>query len=83
MYLGDISYSLYLIHWPIYTYVKHFYENQYGIYFFAIFLSLSSAILLSETFEKWYLGLGEKGFYALITGFSILIVALVLGQSEW
>ncbi|CAI2351100.1 unnamed protein product [Caenorhabditis sp. 36 PRJEB53466] len=82
VYIGDISYSLYLAHWPLYVYVKHYYENQVAVYLFAIAVSITIAVILSETFEKWYLKLGKQGTTVMIGAFYLLIVSLVLNKNE-
>ncbi|CAB3409443.1 unnamed protein product [Caenorhabditis bovis] len=51
-YIGDFSYSLYLIHWPIYTYWKLIYQNDNSALFFCLLASVFLAILSYEFFEK-------------------------------
>ncbi|KAF1754120.1 hypothetical protein GCK72_020678 [Caenorhabditis remanei] len=60
IYCGDISYSLYLIHWPIYAYVKLTYPNNFWILTAALFVSIMTSIVVFETFEKWYLRQSNK-----------------------
>ncbi|CAI5450449.1 unnamed protein product [Caenorhabditis angaria] len=50
IYIGNISYSLYLVHWPIYCYSKFYELPKLPFLCFSIFL----AILVYETYEKWY-----------------------------
>ncbi|CAB3409445.1 unnamed protein product [Caenorhabditis bovis] len=54
-YIGDFSYSLYLIHWPIYTYWKLHYQNDNSALLFFLVLSIIVSIAVFELFEKWYL----------------------------
>ncbi|CAL2041216.1 unnamed protein product [Caenorhabditis brenneri] len=82
VYIGDISYSLYLVHWPIYVYVKHYYENQFLVYILAIAVSVLLAIAISESFEKWYLKLGKQETLFMILLFYISIVLIVLKKDE-
>ncbi|CAI5450613.1 unnamed protein product [Caenorhabditis angaria] len=50
IYIGNISYSLYLIHWPIYCYSKFYELPKLPFLILSIFL----AIIIHETYEKWY-----------------------------
>uniref|UniRef100_A0A8R1HKQ9 HTH_Tnp_Tc3_2 domain-containing protein n=1 Tax=Caenorhabditis japonica TaxID=281687 RepID=A0A8R1HKQ9_CAEJA len=68
-YIGDVSYSLYLIHWPIYAYWKLTAErDQLGL-IVALLASVVLAIITFETYEKWYLTLSS-------TNIGILVVML-------
>ncbi|CAE17771.1 Acyl_transf_3 domain-containing protein [Caenorhabditis elegans] len=78
VYTGDISYSLYLVHWPIYVYVKHYYENQLAAYLLAIVIAVILAIIISETFEKWYLTIGKQEIMFMILIFYVSIVLIVV-----
>ncbi|KAF1758473.1 hypothetical protein GCK72_014931 [Caenorhabditis remanei] len=82
VYIGDISYSLYLVHWPIYVYVKHYYENQFPVYIIGILVSIILAIIISETFEKWYLKLGKQETLFMILICYISIVLIVFKRNE-
>ncbi|KHJ96977.1 hypothetical protein OESDEN_03052 [Oesophagostomum dentatum] len=58
VFIGDMSYALYLFHWPIYVVVKyHFPDNPLGFSgpFFGVFVSLSTARLAYEYYETTYL----------------------------
>ncbi|CAO4372942.1 unnamed protein product [Caenorhabditis nigoni] len=55
IYIGDISYALYLIHWPIYAYVKLTYPANTWVLTSALIISIVLAILVHQTFERWYL----------------------------
>ncbi|EFO91741.1 hypothetical protein CRE_10764 [Caenorhabditis remanei] len=55
IYLGDISYSLYLIHWPVYAYVRLIYKSNFWILTGALLVSILLAVIVYEFFEKWYL----------------------------
>ncbi|CAO4373401.1 unnamed protein product [Caenorhabditis nigoni] len=71
IYIGDISYALYLIHWPIYAYVKLTYYRNFWILTAALLLSILVAAILYETYESWYL----KQSNTLI---GIIVVALFI-----
>ncbi|PIC33380.1 hypothetical protein B9Z55_013381 [Caenorhabditis nigoni] len=71
IYIGDISYALYLIHWPIYAYVKLTYYRNSWILTAALFLSILVAAVLYETYESWYLNQSN-------TLVGILVVALFI-----
>ncbi|PIC33376.1 hypothetical protein B9Z55_013379 [Caenorhabditis nigoni] len=55
IYIGDISYALYLIHWPIYAYVKLTYPANTWILTAVLIISILLAILVNQTYERWYL----------------------------
>ncbi|CAL2047045.1 unnamed protein product [Caenorhabditis brenneri] len=77
-YTGDISYSLYLIHWPIYAFWKL--NNQEkdtwnaGL-IIALEISVLLAILSFETYEKWYLKQSNKFVFIIC----IILFGLNLG----
>ncbi|UMM27669.1 hypothetical protein L5515_010866 [Caenorhabditis briggsae] len=73
IYIGDISYALYLVHWPIYAYVKlTYYKNSYILTATLLFSVLVAAILY-ETYKNWYL----KQSNTLV---GILVVALFISN---
>ncbi|CAL2041217.1 unnamed protein product [Caenorhabditis brenneri] len=82
VYIGDISYSLYLVHWPIYVYVKYYYENQISVYLLAILISITLAIVITETFEKWYLKLGKLATILMIILLFLSILVIVLERDR-
>ncbi|KAF1758633.1 hypothetical protein GCK72_015092 [Caenorhabditis remanei] len=65
-YIGDISYSLYLIHWPIYAYWKLTCEGDKLYLFAALISSVILAIITFETFEKWYLKLSSTNIGVVV-----------------
>ncbi|UMM30157.1 hypothetical protein L5515_012155 [Caenorhabditis briggsae] len=82
VYIGDISYSLYLVHWPIYVYVKHYHDGVFFVYLLGIAISILLAILISETFEKWYLKIGKQETLFMILIFYISIVWTVMKKDQ-
>ncbi|PIC52654.1 hypothetical protein B9Z55_000267 [Caenorhabditis nigoni] len=62
VYIGDISYVLYLVHWPI---VTIFLDNTIKSYIFCILTILIASILLHHLFEKQYLKLEIRGIIPL------------------
>ncbi|CAO4360095.1 unnamed protein product [Caenorhabditis nigoni] len=62
VYIGDISYVLYLVHWPI---VTIFLDNALKSYIFCILTILIASILLHHLFEKQYLKLEIRGIVPL------------------
>ncbi|CAB3406796.1 unnamed protein product [Caenorhabditis bovis] len=83
VYFGDISYALYLVHWPLYVYLKCFYEDNILAYPCAICISIILAILISETFEKFYLNLGPSGIAILILPLYVLTIAMIFAQTPF
>ncbi|ULT94909.1 hypothetical protein L3Y34_003978 [Caenorhabditis briggsae] len=81
-YIGDISYSLYLIHWPMYAYWKLVMSNsalwncQLGLIFV---LAVLISVLSYECYEKWYLKLS---WFPMISICFILFFINVLALNE-
>ncbi|CAI5447569.1 unnamed protein product [Caenorhabditis angaria] len=73
VYFGDISYSLYLIHWPILCFFKDFSLIS------ALLISIFLAILVYQFFEKWYLKLSNFNIFALSV---ILILANLVVSNQ-
>lgn len=76
-YIGDISYSLYLIHWPIYAYSKITFENNPYALAVGLLASVTLAIIVYETYEKWYLKLSNTSCALLIILLFIVNVVLI------
>ncbi|CAL2045625.1 unnamed protein product [Caenorhabditis brenneri] len=62
-YIGDISYILYLVHWPV---ISIFLSSTVKSYIFCILIIFVASILLHHIFEKQYLKLEMKGVFPLI-----------------
>uniref|UniRef100_A0A1I7U2X5 Acyl_transf_3 domain-containing protein n=1 Tax=Caenorhabditis tropicalis TaxID=1561998 RepID=A0A1I7U2X5_9PELO len=65
-YIGDISYSLYLIHWPIYAYWKLTQNGDKSMLILALASSIVLAVITFETFEKWCLKLTSTSIGFLV-----------------
>ncbi|CAB3409543.1 unnamed protein product [Caenorhabditis bovis] len=76
-YIGDFSYSLYLIHWPIFTFWKLQLENYHFALIGCLLLSILLAIGTFEIFEKWYLNLSLTTIFALVVLLLISNVFLI------
>ncbi|CAI5453103.1 unnamed protein product [Caenorhabditis angaria] len=75
VYTGDISYSLYLIHWPIYSYWKLYGEQNELLLICCLVASILISILVYNIFEKWYIKLDNSRVLLLSI---LLIVANLL-----
>uniref|UniRef100_A0A1I7UFR5 SGNH domain-containing protein n=1 Tax=Caenorhabditis tropicalis TaxID=1561998 RepID=A0A1I7UFR5_9PELO len=76
-YIGDISYSLYLIHWPIYAYWKLTCEGDEYLLLCALLASIILAILTYETYEKWYLKLSSTSIGLIVVTIFFLNIVLI------
>ncbi|EFO85372.1 hypothetical protein CRE_27961 [Caenorhabditis remanei] len=62
-YIGDVSYVLYLVHWPV---ISIFLTATVHSYLFCIVLIFILSIVLHHLFEKQYLKLEMKGIFPLV-----------------
>ncbi|CAO4380343.1 unnamed protein product [Caenorhabditis nigoni] len=62
-YIGDISYVIYLVHWPI---IAIFLTSTLKCYLFCIMVTVLASIILHHLFEKQYLRLDWKMMIPLI-----------------
>ncbi|ULT86891.1 hypothetical protein L3Y34_006552 [Caenorhabditis briggsae] len=69
VYIGDISYVLYLVHWPV---ISIFLPNNIMSYAVCIVAIFTASMTLHHYFEKLYLKLGIVGIFKLIV---LLILA--------
>ncbi|KAF1758612.1 hypothetical protein GCK72_015071 [Caenorhabditis remanei] len=76
-YIGDISYSLYLIHWPIYAYWKLTCDGNKYLLISALASSVILAIITYETYEKWYLKLSSTSIGLIVVVLFFLNVVVI------
>ncbi|CAL2045626.1 unnamed protein product [Caenorhabditis brenneri] len=62
-YIGDISYVMYLVHWPV---ISIFLSSAMENYLLCIIITFVVSIILHHSFEKQYLKLDKKGTFALL-----------------
>ncbi|GMT07647.1 hypothetical protein PENTCL1PPCAC_29821, partial [Pristionchus entomophagus] len=74
--IGDSSYALYLIHWPIVCILRFYEFDHFMIRFLAMVLCFGVSVLVFNGYEKWYVKLGEQSTFILIGGL-YLSMALV------
>ncbi|CAB3406797.1 unnamed protein product [Caenorhabditis bovis] len=68
VYLGDISYCLYLVHWPVFVYAKHNFDERFLIYASFALISIILSSLLVETLETFHRRLPTTTALALLIG---------------
>uniref|UniRef100_A0A1I7TSY7 Acyl_transf_3 domain-containing protein n=1 Tax=Caenorhabditis tropicalis TaxID=1561998 RepID=A0A1I7TSY7_9PELO len=66
IYFGNVSYALYLIHWPIYAYAKLVFKGNSYLLGASLALSVILAVIVYETYEKWYLKQSTLVIFLLI-----------------
>ncbi|CAI5450453.1 unnamed protein product [Caenorhabditis angaria] len=78
IYIGNISYSLYLIHWPIYCYSKFYELPKLPFLCFSIFLG----ILIYETYEKWYTTRLTRNSQCILSTILLIFCILIIWRQE-
>ncbi|CAL2045628.1 unnamed protein product [Caenorhabditis brenneri] len=63
VYIGNISYAIYLVHWPVITI---FLSSTLHSYLFCIVTISISSVLLHHLFERNYLKLDKKAVFSLV-----------------
>ncbi|WKY13969.1 hypothetical protein Q1695_004642 [Nippostrongylus brasiliensis] len=76
VYIGDISYVLYLIHWPIYILARYAWSESFGAPV-ALILSFPAAALICKYFEKPYMEWKPLHISLLLTATGFLTAFLV------
>ncbi|CAI5452543.1 unnamed protein product [Caenorhabditis angaria] len=78
IYIGNISYSLYLIHWPIYCYSKFYELPQLPFLMLSIFLG----ILIYEFYEKWYTTKIDRKSQMILSTVLLVFCVLAIWRRE-
>ncbi|CAJ0953669.1 unnamed protein product, partial [Mesorhabditis belari] len=82
-YIGDISYVLYLVHYPLYAYFHmkgftHTYFDDVKDFLFALALSFLLAILLHHTLENYFIKAANKITFLFIGALILLIISFII-----
>ncbi|PAV82648.1 hypothetical protein WR25_05868 isoform C [Diploscapter pachys] len=77
-YIGNISYSLYLVHWPIFVTTKYFAPDNNLALLIGIGLSFLTASVIYFAYEQPYLKLGAVKIFVLIG--LLFVASLILTQ---
>ncbi|KAL6732690.1 hypothetical protein Aduo_003425 [Ancylostoma duodenale] len=80
VYIGDISYSLYLVHWPVYIFLRQQYENHFLFSIAGVFISIVIAGILTELFEKHYLHADRRIVIYLIVLLYAAVIVLIMSS---
>ncbi|WKY03237.1 hypothetical protein Q1695_004744 [Nippostrongylus brasiliensis] len=80
VFLGDISYALYLIHWPVVICTKFYTPDHFQVCLVAISACVAMAWLISKTFEQYYLSLSAKGIFYLTFSLYTAIAVLIFSN---
>ncbi|RCN24507.1 hypothetical protein ANCCAN_29795, partial [Ancylostoma caninum] len=82
LYIGHISYSLYLVHWPIYIVFKqNFVETTTGLGC-SLVASILVAVLITEIFEKAFLEAEPKIVCFLIACLYVVNLTVIHEQED-
>ncbi|EYC42714.1 hypothetical protein Y032_0520g2844 [Ancylostoma ceylanicum] len=82
VYIGHISYSLYLVHWPIYIIFKqNFIETAAGLGC-SLIVSVLAAIVITELFEKAYLQANVKVVCFIIACLYVINFTTIYEQED-
>ncbi|EYC11253.1 hypothetical protein Y032_0051g2100 [Ancylostoma ceylanicum] len=82
VYVGHISYSLYLVHWPIYIIFKqNFVETAAGLGC-SLILSVLVAVVITEVFEKAYLQVNVKAVCFIIACLYVINFTTIYKQED-
>ncbi|GMS81977.1 hypothetical protein PENTCL1PPCAC_4152, partial [Pristionchus entomophagus] len=75
--LGDASYALYLVHWPVICLLKKWELDDTSYLLSAMMTCIAFSIVIHFTFERWYLNLPGFQIVALV-GLLYLLCGIVI-----
>ncbi|PIC32650.1 hypothetical protein B9Z55_012898 [Caenorhabditis nigoni] len=81
IFFGDISYALYLIHYPIYAYIELTYPEIMWVVPASLIASILLAILVNKTYERWYLEQSNT-IISMLTICLFLVNAIYINKDE-
>ncbi|GMT22231.1 hypothetical protein PFISCL1PPCAC_13528, partial [Pristionchus fissidentatus] len=81
--IGDVSYSLYLIHWPIVCMLMQFGIDSALVKLAAMLFAVGLSIMCHFTYEKWYLTLSASATFALVGLLYALSGMMIIGPSTF
>ncbi|GMR39534.1 hypothetical protein PMAYCL1PPCAC_09729, partial [Pristionchus mayeri] len=79
--LGDASYALYLLHWPVVCVLKDREVDDTSYLITAMAACICLSIIAHLTYEKWYLSLSERSTIALVVTLYLASFALIVHSS--
>ncbi|GMT22228.1 hypothetical protein PFISCL1PPCAC_13525, partial [Pristionchus fissidentatus] len=81
--IGDVSYSLYLIHWPIVCLVKQFDVDNERMKLAAMLFAVGLSILCHFCYEQWYLTLSTNATFVLVAVLYALSITAILRRTAY
>ncbi|WKX97713.1 hypothetical protein Q1695_013412 [Nippostrongylus brasiliensis] len=85
VYCGDISYVLYLVHWPIIVAVRYYNDNQHlsaSAVLLVVLLSFAISIAVHHSIEKFFIANGFLPAVLCVLACYVLIVCTVQKYAE-
>ncbi|VDL72246.1 unnamed protein product [Nippostrongylus brasiliensis] len=83
VHFGDISYTLYLVHWPIFCWLKlNFKSRSYGWssgdLIAGVILAWLLSVLLTQTYERWYRAANKSTILVMVVALYALTGTTIL-----
>ncbi|KAF8371829.1 hypothetical protein PRIPAC_78258 [Pristionchus pacificus] len=78
LFLGDASYALYLLHWPVVCALKELEVDDTVCLLSAMLACIFLSFVVHLTFEKWYLSLTHSRTLALVNTLYMLCFSIIL-----